>query len=552
MTPDMTHERPAPRPATTPATTERETTAAALRLSDAWQTRPAETSGPTDALPRPLTTLLDRSFDVDLSAVRVHSDPRAERDARAIGAVAFTRGHEIFGGPLLTSATAEGRRALTHEAVHAAGQLRSGRSHVQRLSRAGETGDLLEWWDTADDAVKALDLLAGMRDPDFDDTLADIVRGSQLTRLLGRLPGRAHVVRFLRLVGDRATPAHQAAVMAHYPFANMTPESQLEVYGRKFIASRGARPAPPDPALQALVERHPSAAFSGGGATGTSPADAPMSVWEMLGLRKQAKAAAATPGGLDEAKYVRKPGLEMLYDWSNPLKGDLTGPGSWLAGVSRTDRVGQAQLLLRLPIATRAPGAYDGRPPTRAEVIRSAAAAHRLGPEVVAAIILAEQRDQSPREDAADYQGAVMGKSSSVSIGLGQVTVRTAREKNLFADLVSPSMQTWLATNTEATTQAIAHMLASDEFNIFAVARYIRMVADQGATLSLASLPSTAAWTPAIDLSVYARHSSAWTEDHVKLLGSEYTSKPWDDNLVPAWGDFVLEAYRDVRAAGVF
>ncbi|MGW1245223.1 eCIS core domain-containing protein [Streptomyces bobili] len=545
MTHELVHERRVPKPRT-----EQEARAAARRRGTTWQASPSPFPRRTESPPQQLTALVGRSFAFDLSAVRIHSGPHAERIARSIGAVAFTRGRDIFGGPLLTTPTPEGRRVLTHEAVHAAGQAHS-EPHVQRLSRAGETGALLEWWDTADDAVKALDLLASMRDPDLEDTLADMVRGNQVDRLLGRLPGRAYIVRFLRLVGDRATPARQAEVMARYPFANMTPESQLEVYGRKHIATRGARPAPPDPALRSLVDHNPSAAFSGGGATGTSPAAAPMSVMEMLELRKEAKAAAGTPDGVEDAKYTRKPGLEMLYDWSNPLKGDLTGPRSWLGKLSPTDRVGQAELLLRQPIATRAPGAY-GRVPTRAELIRSAATAHRLSPEVVAAIILAEQRDQSLREDAADYQGAVMGKRSSVSIGLGQVTVKTAREQNLFADLVSPSMQAWLAKNTEATTQTIAQMLASDDFNVFAVARYIRMIADQGARLSLAALPRTAAWTPGLNLSAYAGHSSTWTEEHVKLLGSEYTSKPWDDTLSEGWGEFVLEAYRDVRAAKVF
>ncbi len=112
-------------------------------------------------------------------------------------------------------------------------------------------------------------------------------------------------------------------------------------------------------------------------------------------------------------------------------------------------------------------------------------------------------------------------------------------------------MQAWLAGDTEATTQTIADMLASDEFNIFAVARYVRMIADQGAALSPASLPRTVAWVPGLDLSVYAGHASTWTENHVKPIGSEYTSKPWDDYLSKSWGEFVLEAYRDVRAARV-
>jgi hypothetical protein len=275
-----------------------------------------------------------------------------------------------------------------------------------------------------------------------------------------------------------------------------------------------------------------------------------MSLWEMWRMKGQAEEARKLPGGIKRAEYTRTPGMEMLYDWSNPTKGALTGPGSPLAGWSATERKAQAELLLRRRIATQSPAAYPGGLPSRAEVIRSAAKVHRLSPEIIAAIILTEQRDQSTREDAADYQGAVLG-GQDTSIGLGQVVVSTAREKSLFADPVSPSMQRWLGSNTKATNQSIADLLASDEFNIFAVARYLRMIADEGAKHPLATLPATAAWVPGLDMAAYANDASTWTEAHIRLIGSEYTSKPWDDKLVTGWGDIVLEAYRDVKAASV-
>jgi len=497
------------------------------------------------------STLPPGLLGADFSGVRVHTDPAAARAARSIGAVAYAHGRDIVGEPLLLAPTAMGRGLLAHELAHVAEQGQSGRAVVQRRSRAAETGDLLEWWDSAADAAKALGLLESMTPADFDGTLADMLRDHQVNRLIARVPGRAEVVRFLRLVGERASEANKQAVMADYPLANITPESQLIVFGQKFVASRGARPAPPSPALRGLVSGDPSAPFTGSGATGTLSSDSPMSLSEMWKMRGQAKEAKNAPGGVEDAKYHRKPGMEMLHDWSNPIKGDLTGPGSWLSTVSAADRKGQAELLLRQDIATRARGAYGATLPTRAEVVRSAAKAHRLNPELVAAIILAEQRDQSKREDAADFQ-STMRTGRTSSIGLGQVEVKTAREKNLFADQVSTSMQTWLAGNTETSNQAIAQMLASDEFNIFAVARYLRLVADQGATKSLAALPNTAAAFPGIDLTRYAADASTWTDDHVTLIGSEYTSKPWDDVLSLGWGDFVLEAYHDVKAAAVF
>lgn len=55
-----------------------------------------------------------------------------------------------------------------------------------------------------------------------------------------------------------------------------------------------------------------------------------------------------------------------------------------------------------------------------------------------------------------------------------------------------------------------------------------------------------------IDLALYAQPSSTWTMDHIRLLGSEYTSKPFDPGIFPGWGEFVFEAYRDIVAAKIF
>ena len=174
-------------------------------------------------------------------------------------------------------------------------------------------------------------------------------------------------------------------------------------------------------------------------------------------------------------------------------------------------------------------------------------AAHKLHPQMLAAFLLAEQRDQSRNEDAAEYLGATsLIKKGNTSIGLGQVVVRTAEREDLFADLLSKT------TRASLTHNDIAKLLASEEYNIFAVARYIRHVADAGAKISIATLPDTQATFPAIDMATYAGDSSTWPDDNIRALGSEYTSRPWDDVLVPGWADFVFEAYLDVIASGVF
>jgi hypothetical protein len=169
-----------------------------------------------------------------------------------------------------------------------------------------------------------------------------------------------------------------------------------------------------------------------------------------------------------------------------------------------------------------------------------------LEPALIAGFILAEQRDQSQNEDAKDYLGAVSLASANTSIGLGQVVISTVRKHELFDDFQA------IGTSKSASQETIAQMLTSDEFNIIAVARYIRWVADRAAGMSIAKLPNTQAKFPNIKLAEYKRHSQYWPDDNISALGSEYTSTAWDDRLSPGWGDFVLSAVRDIKAAGVF
>jgi hypothetical protein len=179
-------------------------------------------------------------------------------------------------------------------------------------------------------------------------------------------------------------------------------------------------------------------------------------------------------------------------------------------------------------------------------MIEAAARRYNLQPDLVAAFILAEQRDQSSREDAADYLGATSVFQRNTSIGLGQVVVSTARGNDLFSDLLSTGTRLGLSHNETA------RLLASDEYNIFAVAKYLRSVADAGASAPPGGLSATRAAFTNLDLTAYSSHSSTWPDDNIRALASEYTSAPWDDRVVPGWGYFVFEAYRDVRRSGVF
>ncbi|MGK4612252.1 type VI secretion system effector muramidase Tse3, partial [Pseudomonas aeruginosa] len=254
--------------------------------------------------------------------------------------------------------------------------------------------------------------------------------------------------------------------------------------------------------------------FSGVGATGVNPTDLPSIAFG------------------DQLKLLNKdPATVTKY--SNPL-GDL---GAYLSQLSPQDKLNQAQTLVGQPISTLFPDAYPGNPPSRAKVMSAAARKYDLTPQLIGAIILAEQRDQTRDEDAKDYQAAVSIKSANTSIGLGQVVVSTAIKYELFTDLLGQPVRRGLS------RKAVATLLASDEFNIFATARYIRYVANLASQQDLRKLPKTRGAFPSIDLRAYAGNPRNWPRDNVRALASEYTSRPWDDNLSPGWPMFVDDAY---------
>lgn len=254
--------------------------------------------------------------------------------------------------------------------------------------------------------------------------------------------------------------------------------------------------------------------FSGVGATGVNPTDLPSIAFG------------------DQLKLLNKdPATVTKY--SNPL-GDL---GAYLSQLSPQDKLNQAQTLVGQPISTLFPDAYPGNPPSRAKVMSAAARKYDLTPQLIGAIILAEQRDQTRDEDAKDYQAAVSIKSANTSIGLGQVVVSTAIKYDLFTDLLGQPVRRGLS------RKAVATLLASDEFNIFATARYIRYVANLASQQDLRKLPKTRGAFPSIDLRAYAGNPRNWPRDNVRALASEYTSRPWDDNLSPGWPMFVDDAY---------
>jgi len=521
----------------------------------------SSTKGGGEDIEESTKSFMESGFVSDFSKVKIHTDNDAAQLSSDLNAKAFTVGNDIyFNQGQYQPGSLEGRHLLAHELAHTLQQ--SAGTKIQKKDQSNTINTDLEFWDFHSDAVKALTNLTAMNDTDFNDTLASMITSGLALKLVGRLQ-RPEIITLLRKIGTNGTQANKEGIFTAIPMFNLSPENYLIVFGQQYVSQYGARgTALPASTAAGLVSSDPSAPFTGSGATGISPSQAPMGLLEMRRLRNQhaaaktdpvLKATAAAngyPDPIDYVKYFRVAGYEMMYDWSNPNKGALTGPGSYLDTLSATTRQDQVKLVFGQAISTEFAGAYSGGLPSRIQIVRAAAAKHNLEPEMVSAIILAEQRDQSKREDASDYRSATIGHRSASSIGLGQITVTTARKEQLMADLVSPAMSTFL--NTNATSPLLPMMLASDEFNIFGVARYIRQVANLGATKNLALLPNTQAWVGAINLALYAGNSSTWTPAHIKLLGSEYTSAPFDDKLSTGWGDFVLEAYKDVKAAAIY
>lgn len=340
-----------------------------------------------------------------------------------------------------------------------------------------------------------------------------------------------------------------------------------------------------DPAdYPGVVSPDPSAPFTGSGATGISPVDGAIPALDLAAMARYKTAerdAELSRSKIEEMEALRASERPDLTDWERDRQNEILdqdlenervnlemseailtelgptvdryrnplseGPGipsadlRWDEGM----RERQAELLLEQPISTLHAEAYGDTLPTRAEVIEAAAERYNLDPSVVAGFILHEQRDQSLREDAADFGGATLGGGDQ-SIGLGQILMSTAMKNgaDLLADTVDPE------TRATLDRSAVARLLASDEHNIFATARYLRSVAD--AAPGAGPLPVTSSVYPGFDPNGYS--GSSWSDPNIGAIASEYTSRPWDDRVLPAWGypRDVITAVHDVRRTGLF
>jgi hypothetical protein len=382
-----------------------------------------------------------------------------------------------------------------------------------------------DWMVTMDEQKAVIALMR--TDGNLAATLGALNSDNMLGALVSRVNDNAYKRPLAEMLGNGARPSTKTVIGIYLATSHGAVEPFVFSYelhnafrgmGAAFTATSFSSSP-----YAALVPTEKTKPFGGVGATGTNPST--LSIPYADQLRMLANDAATTAA------------------YSNPIPGDLS---AYLASVGPTNRINQAKLLIQQPISTVLPYSYRSTLPSRAAIMKLAGAAHSIEPALIAGFILAEQRDQSQKEDAKDYTAATSLVSANTSIGLGQVVISTARKSDLFSDLLSESRR------KDLTHGQIAKLLASDEFNIFAVAKYLRLTANQGAAKTAASLPKTMAKFPGLVLAKYAMHSSGWPEDNISALGSEYTSRPWDDNLSPGWGDFVLEAYKDAKASASF
>ena len=511
---------------------------------------------------------MERRFRRDFSDVRLHTDIDAADRAAGLGARAFTVGsHVVFGAREFAPHTRSGRSLIAHELAHVAqnrsadptsralepsssraeseahragrfagiglpvGRLSAHHAGVALTPTSDRVVPLLsysagDWAVTADDERQILTALRA--DSDLSATIVDINSAGMLTELLERVDEPENRRDLLRLLGAGLNATARALVE---PIIQDLDSNRGKIHGAQIqynlgrLGVSGGGAAFTRSSYDDLISGDAMAPFTGSGATGVNPSDRGYTDWARSGTR--------------------------MFDAHINAIDDL---GGYLGTLTTSQRQRQAELLVNQPISTHYEESYAGQLPSRMQIMRAAGAANNIEGEMVAAIILAEQRDQSRVEDARDFIGGlVLGRNTS--IGLGQVVPSTARTNDLFAELLTNRTSPIAHMTARGNLQPydFVWLLASDETNIFAVARYIRIVANAGAGLSIAALPNTQAAFPGINLPAYAGNSSSWPIDNVGALGMYYTSRAWtDDTRSQGWGWFVQEAYRDVKSAALF
>jgi hypothetical protein len=520
------------------------------------------------SLSKDLQDDLESVYRADLSAIRILTGPSTDNLLKIHHAYGFASGNQIGLCRNLSANPSLERWVVSHEIAHILQQrlpASSNRSGFEPgVSPAESEADQCAWADTlgltpppvtqpcapmaftpASTEIDRLitpqisrflaitlgdldQVLAIFKsDPDPDATIADLAARDRLTALVVAFAGRDfhRDSMLVQIVGSRISEA-TAAVFRPYALrfgeyhafefeVSSDLQRNLRALGLRVTSPTAVFSAPDDGSLS-------NQPFTGSGATGYDPTAL------SIPLTDQALLA------------VKSEGTVRYY--TNPL-GNLV---AYLASLSTRNRQDQATTLTGQWIVSVVPASYNPRLPSRADIMRLAAAKYNLHPALIAGFILAEQRDQSRAEDAKDYQAAISVFQANTSLGLGQVVISTAKRNDLFSDLLDSGLRSRLSHDQ------IARLLESDEFNVFAAAKYLRLTANNGARQNPAVLRRTVTAFPGINFPIYGANSSMWPPDNIRALGSEYTSAPWDDVVTVGWGNFVYEAYQDVVASGAF
>ena len=106
------------------------------------------------AIPVPIRDRLEASFGQDLSSVRIHDDPIARADARAMNATAFAHGNDVWLGPDVSSMDLG---IIAHEVTHVLQQGSSERAVVQRQ----ESDDTPSWTVSPFQAIRNVNVGTG-------------------------------------------------------------------------------------------------------------------------------------------------------------------------------------------------------------------------------------------------------------------------------------------------------------------------------------------------------------------------------------------------------
>lgn len=167
--------------------------------------------------------------------------------------------------------------------------------------------------------------------------------------------------------------------------------------------------------------------------------------------------------------------------------------------------------------------------------------------DLLAAIILAEQVDQTAIEDVRDILGAVVGANTSV--GLAQISIETAMKYKLVSnipkrtnvELVSnmPLGQFGYCIVITTPKQVVSEQLQDPTLALHAAAKYIRDVVAKNAALGQAKGYNTGVYSKLYDFSVLSGKGSNWHRAWLPRRPLDSPRTPYNDFELAGLGEVV-------------